>query len=179
MKSATTSDPPVRTDPVLPRMFSEGYYQNVVQEYGYDTFELERFTFGLAGLDADELNVRWLCHHRATEFLATPQPSRIITTGFGMSGVPHMGTVAQIRGITAFQNGGELCQIVLGDLDAHNGKGRSLAQTRELADRFASFCRRMGFNDTTGILRNQFGDLDCLRTMYLLGFYAHAICQVK
>lgn len=158
--------------PAQPVIFSEDYYQQVVLEHGYDTFELERFTFDLAGLSAAELNVRWLCHHRAPDFLATPQTSRIITTGFGMSGVPHMGTVSQIRGITRLQDGGERCQIVLGDLDAHNGKGRSLDQTRELADRFAGFCRRMGFNDTTGILRNQFNDIGCLRNMYLLGFYA-------
>ncbi len=169
---ATTSGPPARTRPAQPVIFSEDYYQHVVREHGYDTFELERFTFDFAGLSADELNVRWLCHHTATGFLATPQPNRIITTGFGMSGVPHMGTVSQIQGITALQSGGERCQIVLGDLDAHNGKGRSLKQTRELADRFGAFCRRMGFNDTTGILRNQFNELDCLRNMYLLGFYA-------
>lgn len=172
MTSATASGPLTGTTPAQPVIFSEDYYQHIVREHGYDTFELERFTFDLSGLSADELNVRWLCHHRAADFLATPQPNRIITTGFGMSGVPHMGTVSQIRGITALQNGGERCQVVLGDLDAHNGKGRSLEQTRELADRFAGFCRRMGFDDTTGILRNQFNDLDCLRNMYLLSFYA-------
>lgn len=153
-------------------IFSEAYYQQVVREHGYDPFELERFTFELALLSPEELNVRWLCHHRAVDFLAAPRASRIITTGFGMSGVPHMGTVAQIRAIKALQAGGELCQIVIGDLDAHNGKGRSLARSRELADRFAEFCRRVGFDDTVGILRNQFADLNCMRNMYLLGFYA-------
>jgi tryptophanyl-tRNA synthetase len=153
-------------------VFSEEYYQQVVREHGYDAFELERFTFGLAGLSASELNMRWLCHNRARDFLSAPKSSRIITTGFGMSGVPHMGTVAQILGITRLQAGGERCQIVLGDLDAHNGKGRPLGQVRELADRFAGFCRRLGFSDTAGILRSQYGDLDCLRAMYLLGFYA-------
>lgn len=172
MSSATVTGPLTGPAPAQPVIFSEDYYQQVVREHGYDTFELERFTFDLAGLSADELNVRWLCHHRATDFLSTPQPNRIVITGFGMSGVPHMGTVSQIRGITALQAGGERCQIVLGDLDAHNGKGRSLEQTRELADRFAGFCRRVGFDDTTGVLRNQYSDIDCLRNMYLLGFYA-------
>lgn len=153
-------------------IFSEDYYQRVVQEHGYDAFDLERFTFSLAGLSPDELNVRWLCHHRGRDFLATPQASRIVTTGFGMSGVPHMGTVSQILGITRLQAGGEQCQIVLGDLDAYNGKGRPLGQVRELADRFAGFCRNVGFNDTAGVLRSQYDDLDRLRDMYLLGFYA-------
>lgn len=173
MQSAAATDHDLTgPNPAQPVIFSEDYYRSVVQEHGYDTFEPERFTFTLAGLGADELNLRFLCHHRGSDFLATPAPSRIITTGFGMSGVPHMGTVSQILGITHLQAGGERCQIVLGDLDAHNGKGRSLCQTRELADRFAAFCRRLGFNDTTGILRNQFNDIDCLRNLYLLGFYA-------
>jgi tryptophanyl-tRNA synthetase len=171
MPSATAAEPLTCPAPAQPVIFSEDYYQQVVREHGYDTFELERFTFDLARLSASELNVRWLCHHRATDFLATPQSARIITTGFGMSGVPHMGTVSQIRGITRLQEGGERCQIVLGDLDAHNGKARPLGQTRELADRFAGFCRRMGFDDSAGILRSQFSDIDCLRNMYLLGFY--------
>src|SRR5579859_1905807 len=167
MTSAAAPDP--LTNPRLAQsvVFSEDYYQRLVREHGYDTFELERFTFDLAGISAEELNVRWLCHHRATDFLATPRGSRIITTGFGMSGVPHICTASQIRRMVALQRGGERCQIVLGDLDAHHGKGRPLAETRELADRFAEFCRRMGFDDTTGVLRNQFDDVACLRNMYL------------
>jgi tryptophanyl-tRNA synthetase len=153
-------------------IFSEDYYRRVIEKHGYDSFDLERFTFTLGDLGADELNLRFLCHHRGTDFLATRPSSRIITTGFGMSGVPHMGTVSQIVGITRLQAGGERCQIVLGDLDAHNGKGRPLNQTRELAGRFASFCRRVGFNDTAGVLRNQYDDVDSLRNLYLLGFYA-------
>ncbi len=172
MPAPTASQPgsgPIQAQPVI---FSEDYYQRVVREHGYDAFGLERFSFGLAGLDASELNVRWLCHHLAGDFLAVPRASRIVTTGFGMSGVPHMGTVAQILGIARLQAGGERCQVVLGDLDAHNGKGRPLGQVLELADRFAGFCRRLGFSDTAGVLRSQYGNLDCLRAMYLLGFYA-------
>lgn len=162
-----TTEPPRR-----PVAFSEAYYRKVMQEYGYDAFELERFDFSLGGSNADELNLRWLCHHRGQEFLAASTDSRIVTTGFGMSGIPHMGTVGQILGMVRFQRAGEHCQIVLGDLDAHNGKGRSLAATRELADRFGEFCRQLGFDSTAGVLRCQFDDVDCLRNLYLLGHYA-------
>lgn len=172
MPSPTAPGPVPGPVPAQPVIFSEDYYQRVVREHGYDAFDLERFTFSLAGLSADELNVRWLCHNRGRDFLSAPQASRIVTTGFGMSGVPHMGTVSQILGITRLQAGGEHCQIVLGDLDAYNGKGRPLGQVRELADRFAGFCCGLGFSDTAGVLRSQYDDLDCLRDMYLLGFYA-------
>ncbi|MGH3293680.1 MAG: hypothetical protein ACRDP7_17915 [Trebonia sp.] len=109
MSSPTAPGPICGPVPVQPVRFSEDYYQRVVREHGYDAFDLERFTFGLAGLSADELNVRWLCHHRGRDFLAAPQASRVVTTGFGMSGAPHMGTVSQILGITRLQAGGERC----------------------------------------------------------------------
>jgi tryptophanyl-tRNA synthetase len=163
---------PMASTAAQPVIFSTDYYRRVVEQFGYDTFEMQRFGFALAGLSAAELNLRFLCHFRGDEYLAVPAPARITTTGFGMSGVPHMGTLAQILGIIRLQAGGERCQIVLGDLDAHNGKGRPLGQARELADRFADFCRRLGFDDSKGVVRNQFDDIDCLRNMYLLGFYA-------
>jgi tryptophanyl-tRNA synthetase len=162
----------MRSAAARPVSFSPEYYQRIVQQFGYHAFEMERFDFTLAGLRAEELNLRFLCHFQGREFLAAPTQDRIITTGFGMSGIPHMGTLAQILGIIRLQTGGENCQIVLGDLDAHNGKGRPLARTRELAERFTGFCRRLGFDDTAGVLRSQYDDVDCLRNLYLLGFYA-------
>ncbi|WP_327110496.1 hypothetical protein OHB12_22230 [Nocardia sp. NBC_01730] len=155
-----------------PLTFTEGYYRQIIDRFGYDDFELTRFAFNFAGMRSDELNMRWLCHHRADQFLATERTRRVVTTGFGMSGLPHMGTVAQIIGITRMQQSGERTQVVLGDLDAHNGKGRPLGGAQELADRFAIFCRRLGYDDTVGGLRNQFDDAESLRNLYLLSHYA-------
>ncbi|WP_406273747.1 hypothetical protein OH799_35430 [Nocardia sp. NBC_00881] len=159
----------MRTAPVI---FSNTYYRNVVREYGYGDFEFDRFGFELAGFSAEELNLRWLCHHRAEGFLSTPRSARVVTTGFGMSGVPHMGTVGQILGMSKLQQGGEFTQIVLGDLDAYNGKGRSLSEARDLADRFAAFCRRLGYDDSAGVLRSQFEEVDTVRNLYLLSHFA-------
>lgn len=61
---------------------------------------------------------------------------------------------------------------LLGDLDAHNGKAKSLSETRELADRFAAFCRRLGYDDSTGVLRSQFEDVHIARNLYLLSHFA-------
>lgn len=162
---------PDRISPT-PVLFSEDYYRSVIAEHRYSPFEFAQFDFNLAGLAAAELNLRLLCHHRAQAFAATASGSRIITTGFGMSGEPHLGTVAQLLAAIRFQSAGETVQLVLGDLDAHNGKGKPLARTRELAAHYAAFCRRLGFDETAGVLRDQHDDLDALRAMYLLGFYA-------
>jgi hypothetical protein len=168
MRAAVQTDAAPLPTPIL---FSEEYYRETVKAHGYDSFDLERFDFGFAGLEPAELNLRYLCHYRAHEYLSVPPGSRVVTTGFGMSGPPHMGTVSQIIKTIQLQRAGERCQIVLGDLDAHNGKGRPLAQTRELASRFTAFCQRLGFDGDHGVLRSQFDESAPLLNMYLLSHH--------
>lgn len=155
-----------------PVLFSEDYYHSVVQEFGYSTFDLHRFDFDLAGMGQKELNLRYLCHHAADRYATAPERGRIITTGFGMSGSPHMATASHIMKMVRLQSVGEKCQIVLGDLDAYNGRGRSYNFTSELSERFRIFVRNLGFDDQKGILRNQRDHSDALTNMYLLGRYA-------
>ncbi len=38
-------------------MFSDSYYRQVLAEFGYTPFDLQRFDFALAGLDSASLNV--------------------------------------------------------------------------------------------------------------------------
>src|SRR4051794_25471465 len=139
---STLSDGRQQATPVA---FSEDYYRKIIDEYGYNTFDLQRFAFDLAGIRAEELNMRYLCHHAADTFVLTPPQRRVVTTGFGMSGPPHMATASHIMKMVRLQQGGEKCQIVLGDLDAYNGRARPFAYTRELAERFATFAERLGF----------------------------------
>jgi tryptophanyl-tRNA synthetase len=154
-----------------PVLFSEAYYRRVLAEFGYAPFDLRQFDFALAGLDAETLNARYLCHHNGEHFLRAAPTRRMVTTGFGMSGVPHLATVAHILKMIELQRGGERCQIVLGDLDAYNGKARPYAEVRELADRFQEFALLLGFDAEAGILRSQQGHLPALEAMYLLGRY--------
>lgn len=152
-------------------LFSEAYYRQVLAQFGYTAFDLRQFDFTMAGLDANTLNTRYLCHHHADDYLEVPADRRIVTTGFGMSGVPHLATVSHILKMIELQSGGEHCQIVLGDLDAYNGKTRPYAAVRELAEQFRTYTRRLGFDDQAGILRAQEGHLPALQGMYLLGRY--------
>lgn len=156
------------TDTVL---FSESYYRQVLAEFGYTPFDLQRFDFTLAALDPDSLNARYLCHHHGEHYLRTAPERRIVTTGFGMSGVPHLATASHILKMIELQRGGERCQIVLGDLDAYNGKAKPYPEVRELAERFDEYSVRLGFDAEAGIVRSQEGYLPALEAMYLLGRY--------
>lgn len=158
-----------------PVLFSEDYYRKVIEEYGYSPFDLQRFDFGLAAMDPVELNIRYLCHSIGERFAAAPPERRIVTTGFGMSGPPHMATVAHIMDMVRMQSGGERCQIVLGDLDAYNGRARAFQYTSELAERFRIFVERLGFDCQTGILRTQCDNHEALSNMVLLGRYTREL----
>lgn len=46
-----------------PILFSEDYYNTVIGQFGYSTFEMKQFNFDFAGLSDRELNTRYLCHH--------------------------------------------------------------------------------------------------------------------
>lgn len=152
-------------------LFSESYYQRVLAEHGYTPFDLRQFDFTLAGLGAELLNARYLCHHHGERYLSAAPTRRIVTTGFGMSGLPHLATGSHILKMIELQRGGERCQIVLGDLDAYNGKAKPYAEVRELASQFREFTLRLGFDDKAGILRTQEGYRPALEAMYLLGRY--------
>lgn len=88
-----------------------------------------------------------------------------------MSGVPHLATVSHILKMIELQRGGERCQIVLGDLDAYNGKAKPYTEVRELAEQFREYSLRLGFDAEAGIVRSQEGYLPALEAMYLLGRY--------
>ncbi|MBV2365334.1 hypothetical protein ACFPZ0_13990 [Streptomonospora nanhaiensis] len=152
-------------------LFSESYYRRVLDQFGYAPFDLWQFDFAMAGLDADTLNARYLCHHHGERFVDAPAARRVVTTGFGMSGVPHLATVSHILKMVELQRGGERCQIVLGDLDAYNGKAKPYGEVRDLAERFREYSLRLGFDDTAGTVRRQEGYLPALEVMYLLGRY--------
>ncbi|MBN1172566.1 MAG: hypothetical protein JXA67_10380 [Micromonosporaceae bacterium] len=152
-------------------LFSESYYQAVLAEFEYSPFDLRQFDFGLAGLDANTLNTRYLCHHYGERYPRTVPGRRIVTTGFGMSGLPHLATVSHILKMVELQRGGERCQIVLGDLDAYNGKSRPYAAVRELAHRFRDYAECLGFDVASGVVRFQEGYSQALEAMYLIGRY--------
>lgn len=152
-------------------LFSESYYRQVLATHGYTSFDLRRFDFTLAGLGANLLNARYLCHHHGDQYVSAAPARRTVTTGFGMSGLPHLATVSHILKMIELQRGGERCQIVLGDLDAYNGKARPYAEVRELAEQFREFTLRLGFDAEAGTLRTQERYLPALEAMYLLGRY--------
>lgn len=157
-------------------LFSDHYYNAVVARFGYEHLAQFRHSYPtLFGLDAHTLSDRYLCHDGLSQFVNTSPAERIVTSGIGMTGPPHLGTASQILKMVELQRGGERCQIVLGDLDALNGKGTSDETTRKLTEKYQEFIVNLGFDPSCGVVRTQSQYLPALETMYRLGAYVEGI----
>lgn len=155
-------------------VFDKKYYNSLMKEFGYNPLEFEKINFSLGNLKKDDLQRMWLCHHDGKSFAKDLREGRkiIVSTGFGLSGEPHVGTLSQILRSISLQKAGIPVQIVLGDLDAYNGKNIDLKRTLKLAKKYEKFILSLGFNKREGsILRAQYDKLDILRTAYIIGHF--------
>ncbi|MFI8105332.1 hypothetical protein [Streptomyces sp. NPDC086023] len=150
--------------------FDTAYYENVIDQHRYERLGLGAIDFALAGMSPDDLRTKWVCHTGAREFakaVTSGQPA-IVTTGVGLGGPPHAGTVFQLLRAIKLQQEGLDVQIVLGDLDSYNARRTPLDTVRRIADQYEEFVRGLGFDEDRGVLRRQEGHTDVLATAFLL-----------
>lgn len=155
-------------------IFDSLYYNAVMKEFGYSPLEFEQICFSLGSFTKEDLQRQWLCHMNGNSFAEALQAGRqvIATTGFGLSGIPHVGTLSQILKAIRLQQAGIPVQIVLGDLDAYNGKNIQLEHIQEFIEQYRTFILNLGFNITPpNSLRAQYDALSTLRMAYLIGHY--------
>lgn len=152
-------------------LFSDEHYGRLIADHGYAFVDGVRpLDFPFPHLSTTLLRTRWLCHFRADTFaqLAVEGRRCIVTSGVGLSGPPHAGTVCQILRMSALRRAGLPVQFVLGDLDAYNARARSLEEVHGLADQYRMFLQRLGFEGENVTVRTQEQHLQVLRTAYLI-----------
>jgi len=155
-------------------IFNKDYYDAVIKEFGYNPLEFEPISFSLGNLSKDDLQRLWLCHMNGNKFASSAKNGEkaIVTTGFGMSGSPHAGTLGQILRALRLQQSGLPVQIVLGDLDAYNGKNKDIEYVIKIANSYRNFIMNLGFDiKQPNSLRSQYESLSTLRLSYLIGHY--------
>lgn len=155
-------------------IFDKEYYDAIIRDFGYNPLEFELISFSLGNLSKDDLQRLWLCHMNGNKFATSANNGGkvIVTTGFGMSGAPHAGTLGQILRALRLQQSGLPVQIVLGDLDAYNGKNKDIEYVVKIADSYRNFIMNLGFDvNQPNSLRSQYESLSTLRFSYLIGHY--------
>jgi tryptophanyl-tRNA synthetase len=153
-------------------LFNQEYYRSAILNRTCGPHSFGYFDFSIGSLSQKLLSQHWLCHANGKQFAQdfSDGKSVIITTGFGLTGVPHVGTIAQIMRAIRLQRSGVPVQIVLGDLDAFNGKNFNLDTALALIPKFRNFILNLGFDDKSpNILRTQYDFLEVLRDMYISG----------
>lgn len=154
--------------------FNKAYYDQTVRKYGYSNVEFQTVDFSLEQYDVSSMQRRFLCHHNGNSFAEAVRLERkaIVTTGFGMSGNPHLGTISQIIKISELNRHGMTTQVVLGDLDSYNARNQSLEEARRLSDGFGKYVAAMGYKaEGRSVLRDQFSHPQISRTAYLISKY--------
>lgn len=154
--------------------FSKSYYDSVIQQYGYSNVEFQTVDFSLEDYDVSSMQRRFLCHHKGNEFAEAVRSGKkaIVTTGFGMSGSPHLGSISQIIKICELNSHGMKTQVVLGDLDSYNARNQPIDEARSLSEGFAHYIKNLGYRENANsILRDQFSHPDITHTAYLISKY--------
>ncbi len=154
--------------------FDDGYYRKLLQEARCGPHKFESIDFPIGSMSEAEVRRLWLCHANGKNFFKERERGKpvIVTTGFGLTGIPHVGTIAQIVRSIRLQKAGIPVQIVLGDLDAYNGKTTDLVLALGLVEKYRNLILKLGFDDLQpNVLRTQFEALPVLRTLYLTGHY--------
>lgn len=150
--------------------FDEQYYQDVILKHHYNPMEFNPIDFHLNQINSRNLRYKWLCHYKGDIFANALHNNKecIVTTGIGLSGVPHLGTLSQILRAIFLQKNGLKVQIVLGDLDSYNARNQPLEVVIERAEKYKKFIKDLGFDTDKGILRTQYDNEDVLKTAYLI-----------
>ena len=150
--------------------FDDNYYRKVMKEHHYDPMEFCPIDFNLNHIDSRNLQYKWLWHYKGNAFADSLNKGNkcIVTTGIGLSGTPHLGTLSQILRAIFLQKNGLKVQIVLGDLDSYNARNQPLDVVLKRAEKYADFIQKLGFDTEKGILRSQYNHEEILKTAYLI-----------
>ena len=149
--------------------FDEDYYKTTILKHGYNPIDFSPLDFEFHSIPSKVMSNKWLCHS-GIDYISTVDET-IITTGVGMSGAPHMGTLSQILRIIFLQKSGFKVQMVLGDLDAYNARNKSIEEVSALSKKYYDFIVKLGFDVNKGVLRTQHECLEILHTSYLASKY--------
>ncbi len=150
--------------------FDDEYYKKIIEKYNYNAMDFKPIDFDLNTISKDVMKEKWLCHYKAEDFVEGIKDGKkqIVTTGIGLSGTPHMGTLSQILRAIFLQQAGFDVQFVLGDLDSYNARNQSLEVLAKRVEKYSNFIKNLGFDERKGILRNQIDHQEILKTAYLI-----------
>lgn len=126
--------------------------------------------FGLGDATAADLSRRYAAVYDRDVVSRSLDRPTLFCTGIGMTGPPHVGSLAGMYAAIELQELGADVQFVLADLEPYHS-GFDLASVRSLARRYREFLLDLGFDPEQGTLRTQEEARDVMHTAQLLAPY--------
>ncbi len=153
-------------------VFDDSYYSEIIKKYNYNPVDFKKINFSINNLDIATLESKFVCHHNGDVFVDNMKKGQksIITTGFGLSGNPHLGSISEMLKIVAFSKAGLNTQVVLGDLDSYNARNQEIDIVRKRVKLYIKFLKNLGYNKNN-ILRDQYSHVDVLHTAFIIAHY--------
>ncbi|WP_336034288.1 hypothetical protein [Halobacterium yunchengense] len=139
------------------------HYDALRSEFDYDDPAV-----GVGGLDAGVVDRAFAAttDEDALRAADSGDAETLFVASAGLTGTPHVGTLAQMFAAERFHEAGFDAQFLLADYEKYAGSGRDLDVVRDLAAAYEAFLDALGFD---GRVRTQYGDRDVMHTAFRLG----------
>lgn len=118
------------------------YYEKIVKENNYRLIDFKDHLFSNINLSED-----WI----VISNLNNIEGKTLFLTGIGLSGVPHMGTIAQIYKAIKLSNLGYDVKVILGDIDVYVGRGERWDNVKTLSEKYRDFIIKLGYSGNINI----------------------------
>ena len=107
----------------------------------------------------------------ADALCAAPDRDTLFVASAGLTGPPHVGTLAQMQAVKRFDEAGFDTQFLLADYETYAADGRDIDVVRDLAADYEAFLDALGYE---GSVRTQYGDRDVMHTAFRLAPHVDA-----
>jgi tryptophanyl-tRNA synthetase len=136
------------------------HYEALRETFGYD-----RPAVDVGDLDAGVVERAFAATTDEDALAKADDRETLFAASAGLTGTPHVGTVAQMFAVKRFSEAGFDTEFLLADYEKYAAGGRDLAVVRELADDYRTFLDGIGYE---GRVRTQYDDTDVLQTAFRL-----------
>ncbi|MFB6269490.1 MAG: hypothetical protein ABEH83_06070 [Halobacterium sp.] len=136
------------------------HYDAVRAEFDYD-----RPTVDVGGVPASLVERSFAATTDEDALRAAADRDTLFVASAGLTGPPHVGTLAQMYAVKRFHDAGSDAQFLLADYEKYAADGRDLDVVRDLASDYEAFLDALGFE---GDVRTQYGDRDVMHTAFRL-----------
>jgi tryptophanyl-tRNA synthetase len=136
------------------------HYDTIREEFDYD-----RPDFDLGPLSAALVDRSFAATTDAEAVEAATDEATLFVASAGLTGTPHVGTVAQMFAVKRLEDAGFDTQFLVADYEKYAGSGRDIDVVRDLAADYETFLDRLGYE---GRVRTQYDAEDVMHTAFRL-----------